>query len=133
MSERVYTYGGIAYEYHESPTEAPDESKRMPIGVRSIDPAEIVRQRALGWPDFHPEEFCHQCGGRNVRSWFTQLDLWNAATTHVDRHDLAILCPQCFTEAWEEEYGSVTWELVPVPKTVHEPGDPGPIATELTL
>jgi hypothetical protein len=28
----------------------------------SKDPAEIAAQRNLGWPDFHPEDYCHRCG-----------------------------------------------------------------------
>ncbi len=26
------------------------------------DPTAIAEQRTKGWPDFHPEDFCHRCG-----------------------------------------------------------------------
>lgn len=82
------------------------------LGVRFIDPAEIVRQRTLGWPDLHPEQFCHRCGGRNITSWFVESEAWNLATAGLDRGRGEILCPQCFTELHEAATSEWrTWEL----------------------
>lgn len=54
-----------------------------------VTPDEVAEQRAKGWPDFHPEDFCHRCGRRNPK-WFSP-----------DWHELpdghaGILCPACF-------------------------------------
>jgi hypothetical protein len=75
----------------------------------SVHPDEIKDQREKGWPDFHPETFCHRCGQRNVWSWFADSDEWNK----VDPTHLSILCPQCFTEGWAKVTGmKVSWHLV---------------------
>jgi len=55
-----------------------------------VNPEEIVEQRKLGWPDFHPEDYCHQCGRQNVHSWHSPE--WVQLTgSHA-----GILCPVCF-------------------------------------
>lgn len=79
------------------------------------DPAAaIADQRARGWPDMHPEDFCHRCGGRNVRSWFAPSDRWNAAVAALGLAVGAILCPGCFVLGHERATGlSCTWTLVP--------------------
>jgi hypothetical protein len=57
------------------------------IGGVTID--EIDRQRSLGWPDFHPEDYCHRCGRPNP-VWHSPE--WVEVTgSHSD-----ILCPVCF-------------------------------------
>lgn len=56
-----------------------------------IDPEEIVRQRRLGWPDFHPEDYCHRCGRRNM-TWSSPE--WPEL---VGGHG-GILCPVCFAD-----------------------------------
>ncbi len=47
--------------------------------IAAVLPEEIVRQRQLGWPDFHPEDFCHRCGRRNP-VWYADAALWNEGT-----------------------------------------------------
>lgn len=67
------------------------------------------------WPDFHPEDFCHRCGRRNI-SWFVASDLWNEAWTEAEAEGgyQSVLCPQCFVELWERATGlRMTWELRP--------------------
>lgn len=84
----------------------------------AVDPAAIVEQRAKGWPDFHPEDYCQRCGHRNMGSWFVAGTLWEAAkmAREGDWPGSDIVCPQCFTEAFEAATGlGVTWEL-----TLHE-------------
>lgn len=78
----------------------------------SVTLDEIDRQRELGWPDFHPEDYCHRCGGRNL-SWFVESDLFN--TAYPGRHPYnGIVCPGCFVEAHERATGlTTTWELRP--------------------
>lgn len=72
--------------------------------------AEIYRQRSLGWPDFHPEDYCHRCGARNLKSWAVDSACWNAAG--IDGRWNEIICPQCFAELWQEATGiRVTWWL----------------------
>ena len=75
---------------------------------------EIAEQRAKGWPDFHPEDYCHRCGRSNI-CWYTASTLWNEAVPLVS----PILCPQCFVAAWETVTGlSPAWALVPDPDTL---------------
>lgn len=57
-----------------------------------VDPEEIKRQRTLGWPDFHPEDYCHRCGRRNIKAW-TATE-WRELTGS----NAGILCPVCFTD-----------------------------------
>lgn len=84
----------------------------MPRSVAAVLPEEVIRQRALGWPDFHPEEFCHRCGRRNVSSWYVDSDLWDAATEGRERGGVDILCPPCFVELFERaSQTSCSWEL----------------------
>jgi hypothetical protein len=69
-------------------------------------PGEIERQRELGWSEFHPEDYCHRCGGRNI-VWFVKNPIWNAA---AEQH--LILCPSCLVIAHEEATGEKhVWEL----------------------
>lgn len=87
----------------------------------SYDPArprvglsEIDEQRAKGWPDFHPEDFCHRCGNRNVSSWYAPGELWNAVMGGVADEWNGIVCPPCFTElAAVKGVHTGTWKLVP--------------------
>lgn len=72
--------------------------RNAPKWVQSVTPTEIIRQRAIGWPDFHPEDFCHECGRRNP-VWWVESEDWNRAGDHN------ILCPPCFTTAWEAATG----------------------------
>jgi len=73
-----------------------------------VKPAEIIVQRDRGWPDFHPEDFCHRCGNRNVSSWFVQRTEWERSGTPAT----AIVCPSCFVAAFERATGtSTSWEL----------------------
>jgi hypothetical protein len=89
----------------------------------SVTLAQIDEQRALGWPDFHPEHFCHRCGGRNL-SWWVDSDRFNAAfgTTHPYN---GFVCPGCFADAHEKATGlTTTWMLVPDPTVHFQPTHP---------
>ena len=86
----------------------PDE---MPV---SVTPDDIERQRSLGWPDFHPETYCHRCGGKNVRSWFVESDRFYAAVEALGLNVGAIVCPGCFVVGHELATSlGCTWRLVP--------------------
>jgi hypothetical protein len=54
-----------------------------------MSPELIADQREKGWVDFHPEDYCHQCGGPNI-TWFSPE--WVA----LYGSDGGILCPVCF-------------------------------------
>lgn len=56
-----------------------------------MTPELIAEQRAKGWVDFHPEDYCHQCGRPNIKAWFSPE--WEAL---YGDHG-GILCPVCFT------------------------------------
>jgi hypothetical protein len=76
--------------------------------------AEIKRERICGWKHFHPEAFCHRCGGRNI-SWFIKSKEWNAVMRTIavlENRWAGIICPQCFVELHEARFGQkLTWEL----------------------
>ena len=78
-----------------------------PKWVQSVTPAEIVRQRQIGWVDFHPEDFCHVCGHRNP-CWSTGGD-WDVV---FPGHN-GIVCPTCFATLYADAIGSdrVVWEF----------------------
>ena len=73
----------------------PAMTPNAPEWVESVLPSTIVEQRRLGWPDFHPEDFCHVCGHRNP-VWFAPAVDWVAA---VDGH-AGIFCPSCFARIY---------------------------------
>lgn len=89
-------------------------------GRLSVSLAHLAEQRERGWPDFHPEDFCHRCGGRNL-SWWTEPESWNAIMRQ-DGPDAPwqwneIICPQCFAELWEMFYPGTSWHLWFDPET----------------
>lgn len=77
---------------------------------------QIDEQRRRGWPNFHPEDFCHRCGCRNI-SWSIDSDRFNLAMggqTAVHKWN-GIICPQCFVELHEAATGlRCSWSLVPL-------------------
>lgn len=92
-------------------TDAPTQKPDWPA---PIDPAEIPDQRARGWPDFHPETYCHNCGRTNP-VWWIDSAMWDQ--TRGEDY-VTILCPSCFTLAWEKQAGGrIIWELRPDRRT----------------
>lgn len=90
--------------YHHDPNDPEFTDRR-------VMPKDIVNQRANGWPDFGPETYCHDCGNRNILSWFVASPLWNVAYPDDSMREI-IRCPQCFTDAYEANTGRlVTWQL----------------------
>ena len=84
-----------------------------PTYAMSVTPAEILRQRENGWPDFHPETFCHHCGHRNAPSWWTDAEAWNLVTADLPRGVMEILCPSCFANRYQQVTGAhVSWRMV---------------------
>lgn len=78
-----------------------------------IDPDEIKRQRSLGWPDIHPEDYCHRCGVA-FDPWFVDRETWLTATATWARETgrEGICCVTCFAEMHRQETGrEVIWEL----------------------
>lgn len=73
----------------------------------SVHREEIARQRLLGWPDFHPEAYCHKCGHRNIRAWFSPEWVQLTGTNS------GILCPACFADLDPEAIWCVTRHLSP--------------------
>lgn len=81
--------------------------------MNRVDLAEIVRQRGLGWPDFHPEDYCHRCGSRNAGSWSVDSDRFNAAVDALGLTNVTIICPSCFVYGHEKATGlRCSWQLV---------------------
>jgi hypothetical protein len=76
----------------------------------------IEAQREAGWPDFHPEDFCHKCGGRNI-PWSVNSQLWNVVVRDVDGNvrdgfpESEIICPQCFVEGYNAVAGGASWTV----------------------
>jgi len=84
-----------------------------PGRYHSVDAADFAAQRDSGWPDFHPEDFCHRCGCQNV-SWYIDSDEWNpvmrpfGATTERWQE---IICIPCFIELAQRHYGGCAWRV----------------------
>lgn len=77
-----------------------------------VSPEEIDAQREMGWPDFHPEDFCHRCGAPNP-SWAVDSDRFNAAMGQEYQWG-GIVCVGCFVRLHEEATGlRCSWRLVP--------------------
>lgn len=87
-----------------------------PACAQAVLPEEIIRQRANGWPDFHPEDFCHRCGNRNI-VWWVDSKLWDLAVEGRQRGVVEILCPSCFSALLEAKIGRrVLWQLAVDPQ-----------------
>lgn len=69
----------------------------------------IDQQRAEGWPDMHPEHYCHRCGGRNI-SWWTDADTWQKVMPSPDPWN-GIVCVNCFGELAEQIAPLQSWHL----------------------
>ena len=79
--------------------------------MTTVSPEYLADQKAAGWPDVHPEDYCHACGRPNP-AWFADSAQWNLATRSDPRGHYAILCPSCFVAAWEREAGgTVAWRM----------------------
>lgn len=84
--------------------------------MSKVDPDWIKKQREQGWPDMHPEDYCHRCGNVNP-SWFTTRGDWLAATSKwaAETGREGICCPQCFEEMFNEATGSkISLQIIPI-------------------
>ena len=78
-----------------------------------MTPSDIATQRSLGWPDIHPEDYCHKCGARNPL-WFVDRETWLTATAEWAKETgrEGICCPACFAEMHAKATGvEMIWEL----------------------
>jgi hypothetical protein len=87
------------------------------VKVGTVTAEQISEQRAKGWPDFHPEDFCHRCGHPNM-CWFIASEIWNPVMRPAGRDTTTwlwneIICPQCFAELAGRRFGNGIWQLVP--------------------
>jgi len=83
---------------------------------RWVDPAWIEQQRIMGWPDMHPEDFCHRCGDRNPSCWYADRETWLIATSAwaEETGREGICCPTCLVEMYERATGKFTqWRFSP--------------------
>jgi len=91
------------------------QAKGYPGRYHSVDAADIAAQRDSGWPDFHPEDFCHRCGCPNV-SWHIESRVWNVVmrggTSDGWGNWQEIICIPCFSELAEAHFGACTWRVV---------------------
>lgn len=69
------------------------------IEPKRMTQQDLDRQRALGWVEFHPEDYCHRCGNPNC-VWWVDSAVWNAVMRRIDGSDRwsGIVCPSCFLE-----------------------------------
>ena len=73
----------------------------------TIDPAVIDEQRSQGWPDIHPEDYCHICGHANPVWYVDDREVWLAATESWAKETgrEGICCPRCFQRMLDRETG----------------------------
>lgn len=84
--------------------------------VARVDPEWIKEQRTKGWPDMHPEDYCHRCGERNTKHWCAHLEDWKTATAAwaAETGREGVCCMPCFAEMHYEATGQrQTWILTP--------------------
>jgi len=82
----------------------------------TVTPAFIEEQRTLGWPDIHPEDYCHKCGQRNMLWCAATRDVWLTATERWagETGREGICCPQCFADMYRAATGNnPVWILAP--------------------
>lgn len=80
-----------------------------------VTPEFIAEQRELGWPDIHPEDFCHRCGEKNML-WYADREDWQVATEAwaAETGREGICCPRCFAELYEQQTGkTIIWRISP--------------------
>lgn len=76
------------------------------MNPQRVLPGVIEKQREEGWPDMHPEDYCHICGNENP-SWYCNRQDWLIATKHwaEETGREGICCPTCFLKMYEEATG----------------------------
>lgn len=74
----------------------------------SVTPEWIASQRDQGWPDMHPEDYCHKCGAPNQSWCAASREDWLAATAGWAKETgrEGICCVKCFSEMYREQTGS---------------------------
>lgn len=83
--------------------------------MSTVTPEYIKAQREQGWPDIHPEDYCHRCGNRNPL-WYADRDDWLTATSAwaAETGREGICCPTCFAEMHQQATGRRTiWHIAP--------------------
>ena len=74
------------------------------IRANQVTLERLERERALNWPNIHPEDYCHICGHENP-SWYVDRTVWLFATktwaSETGRE--GICCPTCFQKLLEKE------------------------------
>lgn len=87
----------------------------------SVTIDEIEEQRAKGWPDFHPEHFCHRCGGRNV-TWWIDSTAWNPIMRPEGPEARwrwnEIICIACYVELFDIQFPLTGFRLDIDPDTI---------------
>jgi hypothetical protein len=81
--------------------------------VKRVCPSYILSQRALGWPDMHPEDYCHLCGVA-FEHWITDRETWLLGTSAwaAETGREGICCVTCFTEMYKATTGeSPCWKV----------------------
>ncbi len=89
-----------------------------------IDPAEIANQRAKGWPEFHPEDFCHQCG-RRFEPWFSPEFDEVRGDDEATALAWTIVCPTCYVNRAVEVTGERSWTITKSPTERESAGEAG--------
>lgn len=85
----------------------------LTVVYRRVDVAYIEAQRLAGWPDIHPEDYCHKCGVA-FEPWFTDRETWLAGTSAwaAQTGREGICCMPCFIEMFKENTGrEPMWRL----------------------
>ena len=73
----------------------------------------IDSQREAGWPDIHPEDYCHNCGFLNP-SWYAPKATWDFAMKDYQERTgrEGIVCPTCFQKFYEAAIGEKSIMMV---------------------
>lgn len=88
-------------------TSLENEASSSQDNVREhVDPKYIKKQRSLGWPDIHPEDYCHICGQAN-EIWYVDHNIWQIVTAEwqAETGREGICCMPCFCDMMKEKAG----------------------------
>lgn len=114
-------YGEDAYckerEYVITTLEAalPFLASTAPSAPVRVSQELLDEQRAGGWKDWHPEDYCHRCYETNV-SWYVDSPAWSDVMRGGNPEGWGlwqeIICMPCFTGLADAHYGTTqAWTI----------------------
>lgn len=104
-------YGHQAYDVevkwqHANFVPTANEEREFTARLYNVESMHVFRPQ--DFEQSHPEDYCQQCGGKNV-VWSADNDLWNELINNRE----GIICPQCFQKLADAKGVSVIFRATP--------------------